>query len=579
MINNFSDINTGNNTYFSSNESDSTQQSQQKVKKSSPTKRVFDQINLGELDKEIVELDLKRKKITHGLELAPNIENPQLEEKKDTNTDYYEGEIKEGLPHGNGTYKFVDGTKYVGSFVDGFFHGWGRIMESDGSTYEGDFKKDLYDGEGILKRVDGSTYTGTFSQGLASGLGKIFFSNGKTLTADFKAGICVEGTLETENQEVYTGSLKDDQPHGSGKLELANGSIYTGMFEKGLPHGYGTLFDVPHKYSYEGNFFEKNKQGKGKISYSDGSVYEGNFKYDDFFGHGKWQALNGQSYEGNFSNGLRSGHGKFCSIRREMGYRYIGEFKAGQMHGKGELIKANTVFKGTFKKGKEAEGEKWTFDLKNCVWKGMSVRYKLVNGILNNEYEVLKDTIYAGKSIKIHPNQEPFDENFNDNFEVIYGIDGSFYKGSIVEGKKHGKGEMHYPSGILYKGDFQNDLFHGEGKLESLQVKPLIKNNASQELMNMRNFETQSYEGGFVNGLPHGKGVFFGIDYKYEGEFEKGQMHGKGTLTKLVGLDSVAKVSKVLFEEGKHNEEDSYEFDRHSLQWNLKKALSKTQER
>ena len=47
--------------------------------------------------------------------------------------------------------------------------------------------------------------------------------------------------------------------------------------------------------------------GKGKITYSSGSVYEGNFKDNQPNGKGKILFSDGGSYEGSWNNGVIEG--------------------------------------------------------------------------------------------------------------------------------------------------------------------------------------------------------------------------------------------------------------------------------
>ncbi len=69
----------------------------------------------------------------------------------------YEGEWKEGIPHGKGTKTFPDGRKYVGEWMDGRPNGQGTKTYSDGSKFVG-FWKDgvrwsgtIYDKNGNIK--------------------------------------------------------------------------------------------------------------------------------------------------------------------------------------------------------------------------------------------------------------------------------------------------------------------------------------------------------------------------------------------------------------------------------------------
>jgi hypothetical protein len=57
------------------------------------------------------------------------------------NTDgkiYYDGEIRNGVPSGQGWLEFANMTTYEGQFKDGYMHGWGR-MNDNGTMMEGDW--------------------------------------------------------------------------------------------------------------------------------------------------------------------------------------------------------------------------------------------------------------------------------------------------------------------------------------------------------------------------------------------------------------------------------------------------------
>ena len=54
----------------------------------------------------------------------------------------YVGELKDGKPHGKGTYIWKNGTKYEGEWKDGELHGQGTLTWSSGEKYVGEFKND-----------------------------------------------------------------------------------------------------------------------------------------------------------------------------------------------------------------------------------------------------------------------------------------------------------------------------------------------------------------------------------------------------------------------------------------------------
>ena len=88
-------------------------------------------------------------------------------EKKDR---WYVGEIKNGLPNGQGRYYQIAGWKYVGEWKDGKKHGQGTFTYLDDfGKYVGEYKNDkrhgqgtYYEGEGPFK---GEWYEGEFKDG------------------------------------------------------------------------------------------------------------------------------------------------------------------------------------------------------------------------------------------------------------------------------------------------------------------------------------------------------------------------------------------------------------------------------
>ena len=60
----------------------------------------------------------------------------------------YEGEYKNGLRNGEGTYYYARGLRYEGQFVNGLREGEGVFYWEDGTRWEGTFKNNEMDGEG-----------------------------------------------------------------------------------------------------------------------------------------------------------------------------------------------------------------------------------------------------------------------------------------------------------------------------------------------------------------------------------------------------------------------------------------------
>ena len=55
----------------------------------------------------------------------------------------YEGEWRDGLFHGRGTFTFQDGTKHAGLWASGKKHGRGSLVTPDGSVFIGEWSRGL----------------------------------------------------------------------------------------------------------------------------------------------------------------------------------------------------------------------------------------------------------------------------------------------------------------------------------------------------------------------------------------------------------------------------------------------------
>jgi len=126
--------------------------------------------------------------------------------------DRYEGELKHGVPDGQGKF-FRDGKlEYSGQIKDGKFDGVGTIYMKNGATYIGQVKEGQVMGQGILRWPSGSEYIGGLKNGLQEG----------------------QGTFTWEDGEKYEGLWKDGKQNGHGVITVANGQKYEGEFVDGV---------------------------------------------------------------------------------------------------------------------------------------------------------------------------------------------------------------------------------------------------------------------------------------------------------------------------------------------------------
>lgn len=93
------------------------------------------------------------------------------------------------------------GVNYTGEWLDGGFHGVGRIQNFDGDVYEGRFHRGQYDEVGMLKKMNGFNYCGGIRKNLPCGKGAMFLPSG----------------------EKYKGSFVNGAMHGHGICTYRNG--------------------------------------------------------------------------------------------------------------------------------------------------------------------------------------------------------------------------------------------------------------------------------------------------------------------------------------------------------------------
>lgn len=138
----------------------------------------------------------------------------------------YEGEFRENLRHGTGTYFLKDGSVYVGSWLNNVMSGHGVFTWPDGSVYDGDWKDGKRHGQGVLRASDGFTYDGNWSQNSMEGRGTANYPNGQQYIGLFTAGRREgRGTMLFTNGATYEGRFRDDAVDGQGTLRLSRSLV------------------------------------------------------------------------------------------------------------------------------------------------------------------------------------------------------------------------------------------------------------------------------------------------------------------------------------------------------------------
>jgi hypothetical protein len=76
-----------------------------------------------------------------------------------------------------------DGSKYVGEFKDGKYHGQGSYLFSDGRRYVGELKDGKRSGQGVFLLLDGTRYIGEYKDDKWNGVGAVYSASGQVLQA------------------------------------------------------------------------------------------------------------------------------------------------------------------------------------------------------------------------------------------------------------------------------------------------------------------------------------------------------------------------------------------------------------
>jgi hypothetical protein len=110
--------------------------------------------------------------------------------------DSYEGEFKNNMINGLGTYCWANTNIFNGYFKDGKMHGKGIYKWPDGSEYEGEYINNLKEGLGKFKWTDNKIYVGPFNNGKPHGDGCMLI-DGLSHSITFNEGKVISNSRES----------------------------------------------------------------------------------------------------------------------------------------------------------------------------------------------------------------------------------------------------------------------------------------------------------------------------------------------------------------------------------------------
>lgn len=218
---------------------------------------------------------------------------------------------------------FADGSVYKGGMRGFVQHGKGEYI-SKAFQYQGEFKDGLKHGTGTYSWEGGDRYEGEFVDDRPNGNGKWRFSTGDTYEGEVKAGKIVgRGTYTTKGGDTFTGSFVDGKPHGVGVYRFASGDRYEGEMSAGVMNGKGRYITQSGD-KIEAPFVAGRASGRGSYSFSNGDRYEGDIREGALTGTGVYSYATGQRYEGELRAGEPHGRGTYWFVD---GTRFEGQFE------------------------------------------------------------------------------------------------------------------------------------------------------------------------------------------------------------------------------------------------------------
>lgn len=186
----------------------------------------------------------------------------------------------------------------------------------------------------IYRFSNGDMYIGRLLDGKMIGVGSYIFS------PDSQEN---DGNINTE----YIGNFVNGIRDGKGIFTFSNGNEYIGSFKNNKSTGIGRM-----KYNngdeYLGNWLDGKKDGLGIYTWNDGYIYIGNFKDSKMDGIGSCFNSKGELvYDGEWKKGQIHGKGRYMWSKHKW---YEGEFQQGQKHGEGIFYLNNDpIYNGTWK--------------------------------------------------------------------------------------------------------------------------------------------------------------------------------------------------------------------------------------
>jgi hypothetical protein len=483
--------------------------------------------------------------------------------------------------NGFGIFKWENGDKYVGDWVNGKREGQGSMTWTGGTSYSGSFKNNQLDGYGTCTWKNGNKYAGNWKNDKQDGKGVYFYSdgtkkggtweNGEFLSTDFKSG-CISGDCENgwgtwvwdfETEwagDKYVGNWKGGKLNGKGTYFYSSGSNYNGNYITGKKNGEGTYYWTNGE-KYSGTWVDGKRTGYGTYYDLDGLIQKGYFSNNVYEGENNNNNNNIKVNNSNVTYGCISGDCKegYGTYTWESGEKYEGYWKNDKRKGQGTNNYANgDVYKGDWKDDQQngygtytfSSGDKYSGNYINHRKNGNGTYYykdgrKYAGNWKDDKYDG-QGTFYAtdgttksgtwSNGTYVGASKNTYNEsktgcvsgNCNDGYGVWEFASGERYEGYWQNTMRNGEGTNNYKSGAVFVGTWKDDKRHGYGNYT------FVKGGTYE-----------SYMGNYSEDKMHGQGTLVYVNgQKYIGSFKNGLYDGEGTLYNIDGTVQSAGIWK-----------------------------------
>jgi len=329
----------------------------------------------------------------------------------------YEGELKDGKPHGKGKYSFSDGMIKEGIFENGQIkktikeYLYRDFVKKQTNMFIKESEPKLKDGKWVFLKIPSEEYNKLVKEDyfVKNILENIMAEDCKNLPDvikelnidyDYKFNENHNPkyqTLTFKDGSKFIGETKNNKMNGRGTFIFANGDKMLGQWKDDKNIGNVTI-----TYA-NGETFVGDSSGKSNspvtITLLNGSKYVGEYKDGKKNGQGTFTWANGDEYVGEFKDDKRLGQGT-CTFSN--GDKYVGEYKDDKYHGQGTFTWAKGLkYVGEFKEGKRVDYDlnyiKKNIDIKRII---DSLEYLesddlLIDAIFEYSNEI-QDAVYSG---------------------------------------------------------------------------------------------------------------------------------------------------------------------------------------